>query len=201
MMNLLKKQSSIGIGLLGLILLVSALFITYDDKVLWLSVSFVLMTFGSLVYFQTIYGHQLPGIKNDGVWFNALTTRGITAWLLGMGLTAFYIAIYWFPEVLGFNAQGESTGLVALFDPLSYTLNGSPTTQWFMYGTLYTFAIILFGIKFIWKYRGNRYQLFRTLSVVFFQLCFAFLIPEILAKLNPETPYFAKDLKLSLIHI
>ena len=71
MMNLLKKQSSIGIGLLGLILLVSALFITYDDKVLWLSVSFVLMTFGSLVYFQTLYGHQLPGMKNDGVWFNA----------------------------------------------------------------------------------------------------------------------------------
>jgi polyferredoxin len=26
-------------------------------------------------------------------------------------------------------------------------------------------------------------------------LCFAFLIPEILGKLNPETPYFAKDLK------
>ena len=30
---------------------------------------------------------------------------------------------------------------------------------------------------------------------MFFQLCFAFLIPEILAKLNPSTPYFAKDLK------
>ena len=119
MMNLLKKQSSIGVGLLGLTLLLSALFIAYDNKVLWLSVSFVLMTLGGLIYFQTIYGHQLSGIKNNGVWFSALTTRGITGWLLGMGLTAFYIAIYWFPEVLGFNTQGESTGLVAFFDTLS----------------------------------------------------------------------------------
>ena len=111
-----------------------------------------------------------------------------------MGLTAFYIAIYWFPEVLGFNTQGESTGLVAFFDPLSLSLNGSPATQWFRHCTLYTFAIILFGVKFIWKYWGNRYQLFRTLSVVFFQLCFAFLIPEILAKLNPKHP-ICKGLK------
>ena len=37
MMNLLKKQSSIGVGL-RLTLLLSALFIAYDNKVLWLSV-------------------------------------------------------------------------------------------------------------------------------------------------------------------
>ena len=35
----------------------------------------------------------------------------------------------------------------------------------------------------------------RTISVMFFQLGFAFLIPEILEKLNPEKAYFAKDLK------
>jgi len=195
MRYLLNKQSSMGIGLLGLMVLVSALFIPYSNKLFWLSLSFILMTLGGLIYFKLIYGDQLPGIKNNGVWFNSLSTRGMSGWILGMGLTAFYIAIYWFPEVLGYHAQGASTGLVALFDPLSYALNGQPATQWFLYGTLYTFAIILFGIKFIWKYWGNRYQIFRTLSVIFFQLCFAFLIPEILAKLNPETPYFAKDLK------
>lgn len=194
-MDTLKKQSSIGIGFLGLILLTTALFISFENKILWLSLSFLLMTMGGLVYFQTVYGKRLPGIKNDGVWFSALSSRGLMGWVLGMGLTAFYIAIYWFPEVLGFNTQSDSSGLVALFDPLSYLLNGQAATQWFLYGTLYTFAILLFGVKFIWKYWGNRYQLFRTLSVMFFQLCFAFLIPEILAKLNPSTPYFAKDLK------
>ena len=194
-MTTIKKQSGIGIGFLGLILLSTALFTTYENKILWLSLSFLLMTLGGLFYFQTVYGKPLPGIKNDGVWFSALSSRGLSGWILGMGLTAFYIAIYWFPEILGFNSEDKSSGLVALFDPLSYFLNGQAATQWFLYGTLYTFAILLFGVKFIWKYWGNRYQLFRTLSVMFFQLCFAFLIPEILAKLNPSTPYFAKDLK------
>ena len=194
-MATIKKQSGIGIGFLGLILLSTALFTTYENKILWLSLSFLLMTLGGLFYFQTVYGKPLPGIKNDSVWFSALSSRGLSGWILGMGLTAFYIAIYWFPEILGFNSEDKSSGLVALFDPLSYFLNGQAATQWFLYGTLYTFAILLFGVKFIWKYWGNRYQLFRTLSVMFFQLCFAFLIPEILAKLNPSTPYFAKDLK------
>jgi hypothetical protein len=146
-MNLIKKQSSVGMGLLGLILLSSALFIPYENKTLWLSVSFLLMTLGGLVYFQAVYGNTLAGVKNDGVWFNALSSRGVSGWLLGMGLTAFYIAIYWYPEVLGFNSEGKSSGLVSLFDPLSYALNGKAATQWFLYGTLYTFAIVLFGLS------------------------------------------------------
>ena len=74
-MNLIKKQSSVGMGLLGLILLSSALFIPYENKTLWLSVSFLLMTLGGLVYFQAVYGNTLAGVKNDGVWFNALSSR------------------------------------------------------------------------------------------------------------------------------
>jgi hypothetical protein len=58
--------------------------------------------------------------------------------------------------------------------------------------TLYTIAIVGLGYKFILKYL-NKYQLVRTLSM-FFQLGFAFLIPEILEKLNRKA-YFAKDLK------
>jgi hypothetical protein len=40
-------------------------------------------------------------------------------------------------------------------------------SQWFVYGTLYTIAILGLGYKFILKYR-HKYQLFRTLSVMFF---------------------------------
>ncbi len=85
--------------------------------------------------------------------------------------------------------------MVAFFDPLSYLLNGHAASQWFVYGTLYTMAILGFGYKFILKYRHNKYQLVRTISVMFFQLGFAFLIPEILSKLNPTLPYFTKDIK------
>lgn len=194
-MNRLIKQSSTLIGLIGFAILLFPLMSPSGNKTVLLCSSFLLMTLGGLIYFQQLYGKSLPGIKNNEVWFNALTTKGVSGWILGMALTAFYITIYWFPAYLGYNPNGSSTGVVALFDPLSYLLNGQAATQWFLYGTLYTFAVLLFGIKFIWKYWGNRYQLFRTLSVVFFQLCFAFLIPELLTKLNPETPYFAKDLK------
>ena len=190
-----RQKGSLLVGASGLILLLSTLVFTPQNKLIILSASMLMLVSGSLIYFKEVYGSSLSGIKNNGVWFNALTAKGIWGWVLGMTLTAFYVAIYWFPEVLGFNSNGTSSGFVSLFDPLSYVLNGNPATQWFLYGTLYTLAILIFGVKFIWKYRHNRYQIIRTVSVMFFQLCFAFLIPEILGKLNPETPYFAKDLK------
>ena len=40
------------------------------------------------------------------------------------------------------------------------------------------------------KYRHNRYEQIRTGSVMFFQLAFAFLIPEIMYRLNSMIPYY-----------
>ena len=76
-------------------------------------------------------------------------------------------------------------------------MHSKKASQWFVYGVLYTLAIVAFGIKFIFKYRHNRYEIIRTISVMFFQLFFAFLIPEILEMLHPETAtnYFGKDMK------
>jgi Pyruvate/2-oxoacid:ferredoxin oxidoreductase delta subunit len=73
---------------------------------------------------------------------------------------------------------------VLLFDPLSEMLNGGPASQWFVYGCLYCLAMLVMGVRMALKYRHSNYQLLRTASVVFFQLCFAFLIPETMAKLN-----------------
>ncbi|MFT6999978.1 MAG: ferredoxin-type protein NapH, partial [Spirosomataceae bacterium] len=64
-------------------------------------------------------------------------------------------------------------------------------SQWFMYGFLYTICITVMGIRMLIKYRGNKYQTFRTISVMFFQLAIAFILPEILVRLNQ--PYV--DLK------
>src|SRR5680860_1247291 len=84
----------------------------------------------------------------------------------------------------------------SFFDPLSKLISGTPASQWFVYGTLYTLAILAFGVKFLWKYRHNNYEKLRTFSVMFFQLSFAFLIPEFMLRLNSENfslPYY--DLK------
>ncbi len=153
--------------------------------------------FGVLLYTYGTYAGKPAGIKNNGVWFNSLTSRGVLGWITGAVLTTFYVLLYWFPEMLGLS-QGENTtntGVIALFDPLSKALNGNPATQWFMYGTIYTLLVLAFGIKFIVKYRHNRYQTIRTIVVILSQLVFAYFIPEILEGLNDSDAYFAKDLK------
>jgi Pyruvate/2-oxoacid:ferredoxin oxidoreductase delta subunit len=105
------------------------------------------------------------------------------AWLgiiLGAGLIVFYIVLYWAPWWI--------IPWIALMDPLSQTLNGQPASQWFLYGVLYTLAIVVMGVRMLLKYRGNGYQTVRTWSVMFFQTAFAFFIPEILVRM--QQPYY-----------
>lgn len=123
--------------------------------------------------------------NNNGIWFASMTSRGYQAWCLAALLTGFYCILYWFPAVLGLGTGGNAnTGMISWFDPLSRFMNGKPASQWFVYGTLYTVAVMVFGIRFIRRYRKNRYQVIRTLSVMFFQLIFAWLLPELLQSLN-----------------
>lgn len=153
------------------------------------------ISLGIISYAYGLYANHSEGIKNHQLWFNSIANRGVLAWLAGVSLTSFYIILYFYPELLGLR-EGNNVGLIALFDPLSKALSGNPASQWFVYGTLYTLAILAFGLKFIWKYRHNRYQKIRTASVMFFQTAFAFIIPELMARLNGDNlqlPYY--DLK------
>lgn len=152
-----------------------------------------LITAGTIWFSKASYAHKHKGIKNDSVFFNSISGRGFWGWILGIFVTGFYVVLYFFPEYMGLVKDGSNGGVIALFDPLSKALSGNPASQWFVYGTLYTVAILAFGIKFIWKYRHNRYEIIRTVSVMFFQTAFAFLIPEIMARLNGKLPYY--DLK------
>ncbi len=155
------------------------------DTAGWLYSSLGAISIGSIWYTYEQYNDTLPGIKNNGVWFKSISARGAWAWILGVFLTGFYVLLYWYPELLGLAKEGASnTGLVGLFDPFSMFLKGKPASQWFVYGTLYTLAIILMGVKFIYKYRHNKYQVYRTISIIFFQTALAFILPEILVGLN-----------------
>lgn len=194
----IQQKIALAIGFIGFFILILAMFNTnFPNQGLFLTLSLVLITTGIVLYANNAYLKKLKGIKNDGVWFKSISSRGVIGWLTGVGLTAFYIVLYFKAELLGLGTNGQAnTGLVALFDPLSRALSGNPASQWFVYGTLYTIAIIAFGYKFILKYRHNRYQQIRTVSVIFFQLGFAFLIPEFMARLNSDSfklPYY--DLK------
>jgi len=186
--------SIVGLGLLSLLL---GLFgVGLERSGLMLGISLMSILFGTVLYAQQKYLHRPEGIKNNGNFFAGLTNKGVLAWLVGIVVTGFYVLLYFYPNYLGLGADGvANSGLVKMFDPLSQLLKGTPASQWFLYGTLYTVAILALGVKFIWKYRHNRYQVVRTLSVMFFQLGFAFLIPELLEGLNPDKAYFAKDMK------
>jgi polyferredoxin len=197
--NGLKKAQKLGLGLgfIGLFIFALAfLNVNFPNKTLWLKVSILSVLTGIIFYANSTYLSRPKGISNNGVFQKSLTNKGVFAWIIGILLTSFYVALYWFPKYLGLGENGTAnSGIVAFFDPLSLLLNGKVASQWFVYGTLYTVAILGLGYKFILKYRHNKYQVVRTISVMFFQLGFAFLIPEILEKLNPGKDYFAKDLK------
>jgi len=142
--------------------------------------SFVLILIGSLMYILPQSKDTLPGIKNDNIFHAGISSKGWLGILLGTFLIGFYITLYWYPEYL--------TSWVLLVDPVSMVLSGNAAGHWFLYGFIYTIAISVMGIRMIIKYRHSNYQIVRTLSVMFFQISFAFIIPEILVKLNQ--PYY-----------
>lgn len=153
-----------------------------ENKLLVFILIYVIGAVGALMFLlPQITLHGPPGIKNNHIFHNALNNRGWMGILTGALLIGFYILLYFFPAYI--------TNWIIIVDPLQKLINPSASSsQWFLYGFLYTFAVLVMGIRMILKYRHNRYQIFRTCSVMFFQLAFAFLIPEILVRLNQ--PYF-----------
>lgn len=154
--------------------------ILYEKLNIWFVLVFVMGVAGALLYIIPQYAHLPPGIKNNHLFFDALTSRGWLGIILGTFLIGFYICLYWYPEYI--------TNWVILVDPLSRKLNGGPASQWFLYGFLYTLAVLVMGIRMMLKYRHNRYQIIRSASVMFFQTCIAFILPEVLVAFNK--PWF-----------
>lgn len=141
----------------------------------WLSLG--LMALGGLAFIiPNLKLLGVKGIKNDGIYHSDLTSAKWLGIALGSYLIAFYILLYWFPSYI--------VNWVWLVDGLSLAISGNPASQWFLYGFLYCLVMVVMGVRMAIKYRHNRYQLVRTGSVVFFQISFAFLIPEILVRFN-----------------
>jgi polyferredoxin len=121
-----------------------------------------------------------PGIKNDGIFLNAATNRGWIGWFAFIFLVSFYILLYFYPDFI--------VNWVFLVDPISLSISGNPGSQWFLYGFLYCTVMTVMAVRMYIKYRHNKYQILRTTSVLFFQIVFAFLIPEILVRF--EKPWY-----------
>ena len=148
-----------------------------NNKTFWLLITIGLCCFGGLIFIlPDLNLYKTKGVKNDNVFKSSISSQGVVGIITGAFLISFYILLYWFPSYI--------VSWVLIVDPISELLSGNPASQWFLYGLLYTLIMLVMGIRMLIKYRGNKYQIFRTISVMFFQTAFAFLIPEILVRLN-----------------
>jgi len=121
------------------------------------------------------------GIKNDGIYHNIATNgRSWLGWMVFVFLVSFYLLLYFRPDYI--------VNWTYVVDPISQSLSGGLANQWFLYGFLYCSVMVVMGIRMYIKYRHNKYQILRTTSVLFFQIVFAFLIPEILVRF--EKPWY-----------
>ncbi len=144
--------------------------------------SFGLMILGGLLYWLPTFSRP-AGIQHNGIFHSSALARGWIGIATGAYLITFYVFLYWFPQYL--------TNYTKLVDNLSQLLTGGDASQWFLYGFIYCAAMLVMSAKLFAKYRHNKYQIVRTCSVLFFQIGFAFLLPNIMYKLGQ--PYM--DLK------
>jgi ferredoxin-type protein NapH len=150
-----------------------------NNPLLYLLLTIGLCVAGALLYILPKL-QLAPGIKNNGIFFNAMKNVQWLGILTGSWLIAFYVVLYFYPEYM--------TNWVLLVDPVSKLLSGNEAGRFFLYGFIYTLCILVMGVRMIINYRHSKYQILRTCSVMFFQTAFAFLIPEIMIRLNQ--PYF-----------
>ncbi len=148
-----------------------------NHKGLWLFLTFGLGIIGALMYILPQF-QSAPSIKHDQIYQNVTTNRGWVAWIIFGWLVSFYVILYFFPHLI--------INWTFILDPFKQFITGkvNAASQWFVYGSLYCVVMIVMGIRMAMKYRHNNYQLFRTASVVFFQVIFAFLLVEILPLFN-----------------
>tara|TARA_R110002049_G_scaffold155557_6_gene320479 strand:+ start:7302 stop:8882 length:1581 start_codon:yes stop_codon:yes gene_type:complete len=155
-------------------------FIVNNKGLMWF-LTFGLGIIGALLFIVpdvVLLGKK--GIKNDGIYHQNSTNRGWIAWLVFIFLVSFYILLYFFSEY--------TVNWTYLVDPISESLSGNPAGHWFVYGFMYCVVMTIMAVRMYIKYRHNTYQMVRTTSVLFFQIVFAFLLPEIMVRL--QMPYY-----------
>ena len=124
------------------------------------------------------YTAPCPASSTTASMFSSAKSRGA----VGMARSAcsdhrlLRACLYWWDDA----REHARTRRIASGRPAEHRSSAaSPPIKWFLYGFASTRSpSIVMGVRMLWKYRHSRYHLVRTGSVMFFQLGFAFLIPE-----------------------
>lgn len=167
-----------GLGGLGLLLL----FLTSAAMPGWAGLAAI----GAGVLLQAWSEWQRPASMSfTGTMNQSYARRGFSGWAFCLFLIALYIALYFKPQLL--------LPMIRMVEPLQVALSGAgqgegAPSPWFLYGFLYSLTVAAFGLRALVRYRHSRYHVWRTLSLMFFQLLIAFTLPNVLLAL--QQPYF-----------
>ncbi len=134
----------------------------FDSRTLRIGI-FVLNS-GLVLHFVTLF---------TGMWAFSDRKRPLSAYLLAGFFLVFYLILYWTNR----------------FDVLAQTLYLK--NRWVFYGLIYTLLVLLYGGRFIWRHRHDRYQVMRTVSVMSVQLLLSFLLPLIMPLFKQPEYYFS----------
>jgi len=170
--------AGVGIGLLSIFTAFMGHWASYFE--FWIGLALVVG--GGIAYAWRTAMARPAGIRNNGTVDSSTIGRGAIGWTLGVVFTGFYVLLYWVPDSM--------VHLVGATDWLSQLLRGTPGDRWFVYGLFYTIAVAVMGIRALLRYRHSRYQIIRTVSVVFFQTAFGFIVPGLLQLFNEPEFYF-----------
>jgi len=147
----------------------------YAGNFFWPLITFVIAGLISyLVFFKDRSRHNNPQRHSSPV------NTGWLGVIAGIYLIGFYVLLYWAPVYIN--------NWIIMVSPVSKLLNGGVASRWFLYGLMYSVIVVVMGVRMMSKYQHNKYQRIRTMSVMFFQTAIAFLLPEILVRLNQ--PYY-----------
>ena len=108
----------------------------------------------------------------------AWRTRGAGAWIVGALFLIFYSLLYW----------GDRIG-ADWFNPLAASLGLK--NKWYLYGALYSLAMVLGGVYFLRRHGNNRYHRIRTTVLIAVQILLAFLLPFIMPLFGQREFYFS----------
>ena len=157
---------------------------------------------GSIFLFAARSLLQPASVDNNRIHQTGFMQRGWIGWLIGLILTCFYIIIYFGHDIKIITHSDAPQGndslhhfftshVYSLLDPLSYALNGDASSNWFFYSSMYTYVVLLFGIRMLFKYRHIPYHIWRTFSLVFVQLGLAYILPNVLRSFQQPEFYFS----------
>ena len=150
-----------------------------DDKWIWPAATAIIavIIIGLVMFVHGSFGRDVRNAEPEGL-------SGYLGILAGVYFIGFYVLLYWASQHIGAWITMVSPISEGLYQSVSGKDEGGQASQWFLYGLMYCIIMVVMGVRMIAKYRHNKYQVVRTISVLFFQLAFAFMIPEILVALN-----------------